>query len=186
MEKISKQARAMVEEAQREADAIIAKAQREAADMRARVLEKWFPSSYKVARGTSCALLQAGKKSTMTPISGHFFTRLTGIRYGIPICFLSASSWLSARTVTIEEVREARRQAGAQVPMIHLPAPFTLQSTAEHHPVVPFVMGENPILPTPLPVGVKGAVLLRVARCLSPADRMLRQYRFPCCMLPWQ
>ncbi len=73
-EKISKHARAMVEEAQKEADAIIAKAQKEKRQRREHVYWKVVPLLHGGKKET-CVLLWAGRNLPMTPISGHSFTR---------------------------------------------------------------------------------------------------------------
>jgi nucleoid-associated protein YgaU len=136
MEKISKHARAMVEEAQKEADAIIAKAQREAAETRARVLEKWFPSSYQreaaetrarvlekwfpssyqVSKGDKLRIISGRKEIYNDPYQWPLIYKANRDQIRDPHMLFVGQKLVIPRTVTIEEVREARRQAGAQAP----------------------------------------------------------------------
>ena len=124
MEKISKHARAMVEEAQKEADAIIAKAQREAADTRARVLEKWFPSSYTVGKGDKLRIIAGRKEIYNDPYQWPLIYKANRDQIRDPHMLFVGQQLVIPRTVTIEEVREARRQAGAQAPYDPPPEAF--------------------------------------------------------------
>ena len=124
MEKISKHARAMVEEAQKEADAIIAKAQREAAETRARMLEKWFPASYKVSKGDKLRIIAGRKEIYNDPYQWPLLYKANRDQIRDPHMLFVGQQLVIPRTVTIEEVREARRQAGAQPPYDPPPEAF--------------------------------------------------------------
>jgi nucleoid-associated protein YgaU len=124
MEKISKHARAMVEEAQKEADAIIARAQREAATTRARVLEKWFPSSYTVNKGDKLRIIAGRKEIYNDPYQWPLIYKANRDQIRDPHMLFVGQQLVIPRTVTIEEVREARRQAGAQAPYDPPPEAF--------------------------------------------------------------
>jgi nucleoid-associated protein YgaU len=124
MEKISKHARAMVEEARKEADAIIAKAQREAAETRARMLEKWFPASYKVSKGDKLRIIAGRKEIYNDPYQWPLLYKANRDQIRDPHMLFVGQQLVIPRTVTIEEVREARRQAGAQPPYDPPPEAF--------------------------------------------------------------
>jgi nucleoid-associated protein YgaU len=124
MEKISKHARAMVEEAQKEADAIIAKAKREAAETRARMLEKWFPASYKVSKGDKLRIIAGRKEIYNDPYQWPLLYKANRDQIRDPHMLFVGQKLVIPRTVTIEEVREARRQAGAQPPYDPPPEAF--------------------------------------------------------------
>lgn len=124
MEKISKHARAMVEEAQKEANAILAKAQREAAETRARMLEKWFPASYKVSKGDKLRIIAGRKEIYNDPYQWPLLYKANRDQIRDPHMLFVGQQLVIPRTVTIEEVREARRQAGAQPPYDPPPEAF--------------------------------------------------------------
>ena len=116
MEKISKHARAMVEEAQKEADAIIAKAHRESAALRKRVLEKWFPSSYMVGKGDKLRIIAGRKEIYNDPYQWPLIYKANRDQIRDPHVLFVGQTLVIPRRVALEEVKEARRQAGAPPP----------------------------------------------------------------------
>jgi len=124
MEKVSKHARAMVEEAQKQADAIMAKAEREAAAMQARVLEKWFPSTYRVGKGDKLRIIAGRREIYNDPYQWPLIYKANRDQIRDPHMLFVGQELVIPRTITIEEVREARRQAGAPEPYDPPPEAF--------------------------------------------------------------
>jgi nucleoid-associated protein YgaU len=124
MEKISKQARAMVEEAQKEASAIIAKAERRAAAIEAQALEKWFPSSYTVQKGDKLRIIAGRREIYNDPYQWPLLYKANRDQIRDPHVLFVGQRLVVPRKVTIEEVRDARRQAGAPPPYDPPPEAF--------------------------------------------------------------
>ncbi len=116
MEKISKQARAMVEEAQKEAASIIASAERKAAAIEAQALEKWYPSSYTVQKGDKLRIIAGRKEIYNDPYQWPLLYKANRDQIRDPHVLFVGQRLVVPRKVTIEEVRDARRQAGAPAP----------------------------------------------------------------------
>ena len=116
MEKISKQARAMVEEAQKEAVAIIAEAERKAASIKSRSLEKWFPSAYTVQKGDKLRIIAGRREIYNDPYQWPLLYKANRDQIRDPHVLFVGQRLVVPRKVTIEEVKEARRQAGATAP----------------------------------------------------------------------
>ena len=116
MEKISKQARAMVEEAQKEAVTIIAEAERKASAIEARSLEKWFPTSYAVQKGDKLRIIAGRKEIYNDPYQWPLLYKANRDQIRDPHMLFVGQRLVIPRRITIEEVREARRQAGAPAP----------------------------------------------------------------------
>ena len=124
MEKISKQARAMVEEAQKEAAAIIAKAERKAAAIEAQALEKWYPSSYTVQKGDKLRIIAGRREIYNDPYQWPLLYKANRDQIRDPHVLFVGQRLVVPRKVTIEEVRDARRQAGAPAPYDPPPEAF--------------------------------------------------------------
>jgi nucleoid-associated protein YgaU len=124
MEKISKQARAMVEEAQKEAASIIANAERRAASIESHALEKWFPSSYLVQKGDKLRIIAGRKEIYNDPYQWPLLYKANRDQIRDPHVLFVGQRLVVPRKVTIEEVRDARRQAGAPAPYDPPPEAF--------------------------------------------------------------
>ncbi|MCK5256075.1 MAG: LysM peptidoglycan-binding domain-containing protein [Deltaproteobacteria bacterium] len=123
-EKMLREVKKIVEDAEEEAAAIIAKAQKEAAAIRARVLEKRFPSSYKVKRGDTLRIIAGRREIYNDPYQWPIIYKANRDQIRDPHMLFVGQKLVIPRNVTIEEVREARKQAGASSPYDPPPEAF--------------------------------------------------------------
>ena len=122
-EEMLREVKKIVEDAEEEAAVIIAKAQKEAAAIRARVLDKRFPSSYKVKRGDTLRIIAARREIYNDRYQWPIIYKANRDQIRDPLQIFIGQNLVIPRTVTLEEVKEARQQAGA-------PAPYRLPPEA--------------------------------------------------------
>lgn len=123
-EKISKQAAEIIRKAKKEAAAIIAKAKRDAAAIRARALEKMFPSSYTVGKGETLRIIAGRKEIYNDPYQWPLIYKGNRDQIRDPHQIFVGQHLVIPRAITIEEVQEARMQAGALPPYDPPPEAF--------------------------------------------------------------
>ena len=123
-EKISKQSKEIIKKAKKEAAAIIAKAERESAAIRAGALEKIFPSSYTVGIGETLRVIAGKKKIYNDPYQWPLIYKANRDQIRDPHQIFVGQHLVIPRAVTIEEVRDARMQAGALAPYDPPPEAF--------------------------------------------------------------
>ena len=116
MEKISRQAQRLLENAQLEAANIIADAKREADAITARALEKRYPSSYTVKNGDKLQIIAARKEIYNDLYQWPLIYKANRDQIRDPRILFVGQRLVIPRKLSIEEVREARRQAGAEEP----------------------------------------------------------------------
>lgn len=115
-EKINKQAKLILEEAKKEAAAIIEEAKREAAAIRAHVLEKRFPSTYTVRKGDKLRIIAGRREIYNDPYQWPLIYKANRDQIRDPHMLFTGQHLVIPRNITLEEVREARKQAGALPP----------------------------------------------------------------------
>jgi len=123
-EKISKQSEEIIKKAKKEAVAIIAKAKREGAAIRARALEKMFPSSCTVGKGETLRVIAGRRKIYNDPYQWPLIYKANRDQIRDPHQIFVGQHLVIPRTITIEEVRDARMQAGALAPYDPPPEAF--------------------------------------------------------------
>jgi len=123
-EEISRQAKAILEEAKREAAAIIEEAKKEAAAIRAQVVEKRFPSSYTVKAGDKLRVIASRREIYNDPYQWPLIYKANRDQIRDPHMLFVDQQLIIPRNLTIEEVREARKQAGAPLPYDPPPEAF--------------------------------------------------------------
>lgn len=115
-EEISRQAKAILEEAERKAAAIIEAAKKEAAAIRAQVLEERFPSSYTVRVGDKLRLIASRREIYNDPYQWPLIYKANRDQIRDPHMLFVGQQLIIPRDFTIEEVKDARKQAGASPP----------------------------------------------------------------------
>ena len=123
-EKISKQAKQILEEAEKEAAAIIEEAKRKAAAIRAQVLEKRFPSAYTVRKGDKLRVIAGRREIYNDPYQWPLIYKANRDQIRNPHMLFTGQHLVIPRNITLEEVREARKQAGAPSPYDPPPEAF--------------------------------------------------------------
>jgi nucleoid-associated protein YgaU len=123
-EKISKQAKEIISKAQKEAATIIADAKREARAIRARALEKMFPSSCTVRKGDTLRIIAGRREIYNDPYQWPLIYKANRDQIRDPQQIFVGQHLVIPRTITIEEVRNARQQAGALAPYDPPPGAF--------------------------------------------------------------
>jgi nucleoid-associated protein YgaU len=116
MQKVSKQAQRLLENAQLEAANIIADAKRKADAITSRALERQYPSSYTVKDGDKLQIIAARKEIYNDLYQWPLIYKANRDQIRDPQILFVGQQLVIPRKVTIEEVREARRQAGAEAP----------------------------------------------------------------------
>ena len=124
MQKISKQAQRLLENAQMEAANIIADAKRKADAITARALEKQYPSSYTVKNADKLQIIAARKEIYNDLYQWPLIYKANRDQIRDPQILFVGQQLVIPRKVSIEEVREARRQAGAEEPYDPPPGAF--------------------------------------------------------------
>jgi len=124
MEKAAKQAQTLMEKAQLEAANIIADAKRKAEAITAGALEKRFPSSYTVSSGDKLRIIAARREIYNDPYQWPLIYKANRDQIRDPHVLFVGQQLVIPRKVSIEEVREARRQAGAPEPFDPPPDAF--------------------------------------------------------------
>ncbi|MCK5009213.1 MAG: LysM peptidoglycan-binding domain-containing protein [Deltaproteobacteria bacterium] len=115
-EEISRQAKAILEEAERKAAAIIEEAKKEAAAILAQVLERRFPSSYTVRVGDKLRLIASRREIYNDPYQWPLIYKANRDQIRDPHILFVGQQLIIPRDLMIEEVKEARKQAGASPP----------------------------------------------------------------------
>lgn len=123
-EKINTQAKQILEEAKEEAAAIIKVAKREASAIRARVLEKRFPSTYTVRKGDKLRVIAARREIYNDHYQWPLIYKANRDQIRNPHMLFAGQHLVIPRDITLEEVREARKQAGAPLPYDPPPEAF--------------------------------------------------------------
>jgi len=123
-ENISKQAKQILEEANKEAAAIIEEAKRQAAAIRAQVLEKRFPSTYTVRKGDKLRAIAGRREIYNDPYQWPLIYKANRDQIRDPHMLFTGQHLVIPRNITIEEVRESRKQAGAPPPYDPPPEAF--------------------------------------------------------------
>jgi len=124
VEKAKKEGAAITEEAKKKAVSIIEEAKREAGAIRARILEKWFPSSYTVKKGDTLHIIAARRKIYNDPCQWPLIYKANRDQIRDPHMLFTGQHLVIPRTITLKEVREARKQAGAPAPYDPPPEAF--------------------------------------------------------------
>jgi len=124
MEKINKRLEEIVEKAKKEAKTIIEEAKREAAAIRARVLEKRFPSSYTVKKGDTLNTIANRREIYNDRYQWPLIYKANRDQIRDPHLIFVGQHLVIPRKITIEELREARKQAGASPPYDPPPEAF--------------------------------------------------------------
>jgi len=124
MQKISRQAQRLLENAQLEAATIIADAKRKADAITSRALEKRYPSSYTVKEGDKLQIIAARKEIYNDLYQWPLIYKANRDQIRDPQILFVGQQLVIPRTVSIEDVREARRQAGAEEPYNPPPEAF--------------------------------------------------------------
>lgn len=124
MEKVSLQAQKLLENAQLQAANIIADARRKADAIIARALEKRYPSSYTVKSGDKLQIIAARKEIYNDMYQWPLIYKANRDQIRDPQILFVGQQLIIPRKLTIEEVREARRQAGAAEPYDPPPEAF--------------------------------------------------------------
>lgn len=114
--KVSQQAQRLLENAQLEAATIIADAKRKAESITAHALEKRYPSSYTVKEGDRLQIIAARREIYNDLYQWPLIYKANRDQIRDPQILFVGQQLVVPRKVTIEEVREARRQAGAEAP----------------------------------------------------------------------
>ena len=104
--------------------AILKEAEREAAAIRARVLEKRFPSSYTVRAGDKLRIIASRREIYNDLHQWPLIYKANRDQIRDPHMLFVGQQLVIPRNVTIEEVREARKQAGASSPYDPPPEAF--------------------------------------------------------------
>lgn len=123
-EKVSEQAKKIVEEAKREAAAIIAEAKKEARAVKAHLLEERFPSSYKVRKGDTLRIIAGRREIYNDPYQWLLIYKSNRDQIRDPLQIFIGQNLVIPRNVTLEEVKEARKQAGVPPPYDPPPEAF--------------------------------------------------------------
>lgn len=124
LERAGRQAQTLLEKAQLEAANIIADAKRKAEAITARALEKRFPTSYTVRSGDKLHIIAARKEIYNDSYQWPLIYKANRDQIRDPHVLFVGQQLVIPRKLTIEEVREARRQAGALEPFDPPPDAF--------------------------------------------------------------
>jgi nucleoid-associated protein YgaU len=124
MQKVSKQAQRLLENAQLEAANIIADAKRKADAITSRAMERRYPSSYMVKDGDKLQIIAARKEIYNDLYQWPLIYKANRDQIRDPQILFVGQQLIIPRKVTIDEVREARRQAGAEAPYDPPPEAF--------------------------------------------------------------
>lgn len=116
LEKAARQAQTLLEKAQLEAANIIADAKRKAEAITAAALEKRFPTSYTVRSGDKMNIIAARREIYNDSYQWPLIYKANRDQIRDPHVLFVGQQLVIPRKVSIEEVREARRQAGAAEP----------------------------------------------------------------------
>lgn len=125
IEEINRQASAILEEAKRKAAGIINEAEKEAAAIRAEILEKRYPSSYTVRAGDKLRFIASRREIYNDPYQWPLIYKANRDQIRDPHMLFVGQQLIIPRKLTVEEVREARKQAGA-------PPPYDIPPEAFH------------------------------------------------------
>ena len=124
LEKAAKQAQTLLEKAQLEAANIIADAKRKAEAITVRALEKMFPTSYTVRSGDKMNIIAARREIYNDSYQWPLIYKANRDQIRDPHILFVGQQLVIPRKVSIEEVREACRQAGAPEPFDPPPDAF--------------------------------------------------------------
>lgn len=124
-EEMIRQAKAMLEEAERKSAAIIEEAKKEAAAIRAQILEERFPSTYTVRMGDKLRFIASRREIYNDPYQWPLIYKANRDQIRDPHMLFVGQQLIIPRHLTVEEVREARKQAGA-------PPPYDIPPEAFH------------------------------------------------------
>jgi hypothetical protein len=123
-EKLNTQAKEIVRAAKKEAAAIIENAKKQSADIRARSLERWFPSVYTVRKGDELHTIAGRKEIYNDSYQWPLIYKANRDQIRDPRVIFAGQNLVIPRDITIEELREAREQAGAPEPYDPPPEAF--------------------------------------------------------------
>jgi nucleoid-associated protein YgaU len=115
-EKLNTQAKEIIRNARKEADAITEKAKRGAADIKARALERWFPSVYTVKKGDELHTIAGRKEIYNDSYQWPLIYKANRDQIRDPRMIFAGQNLVIPRDITVEELRDARKQAGAPAP----------------------------------------------------------------------
>lgn len=124
MRTVSIQAQRLLDNAQLEAANIIADAKRKADGITARALEKMYPSSYTVKNGDKLQIIAARKEIYNDLYQWPLIYKANRDQIRDPQILFVGQKLVIPRKLSLEEVREARRQAGAEEPYDPPPEAF--------------------------------------------------------------
>lgn len=123
-ERISKQSEEIIKRAKKEAATIIKEAKMEAAAIRAQALEERYPSSYTVKKGDTLRIIADRREIYNDPYQWPLIYKANRDQIRDPHLVFIGQHLVIPRTITLEEVREARNQAGALAPYDPPPEAF--------------------------------------------------------------
>ena len=123
--KAIEESKKILEEAKKEATAIAEGAKKEAATILARELEKRFPSVYTVKKGDTLHVIAGRREIYNDPYQWPLIYKANRDQIRDPLQIFLGQSLIIPRAVTIDEIIEARRQAGAPAPDVLPPEAFS-------------------------------------------------------------
>jgi nucleoid-associated protein YgaU len=123
-ETIIEQSKKILEDAKREAAVIIAEAKKESASIRAQTLEQRFPSVYTVRKSDTLHVIAGRREIYNDPNQWLLIYKANRDQIRDPLQIFVGQHLVIPRAITIEEVREARKQAGALAPYDPPPEAF--------------------------------------------------------------
>jgi len=123
-EKNIEQSKKILEDAKREAAAIIAEAKKEVSAIRAQTLEQRFPSVYTVRKGDTLHVIAGRREVYNDPYQWLLIYKANRDQIRDPLQIFIDQHLVIPRKITIEEVRDARKQAGAPAPYDPPPEAF--------------------------------------------------------------
>ena len=114
----------LVEQGKKERQKIIENAKKQSADIKARSLERWFPSVYTVKKGDELHTIAGRKEIYNDSYQWPLIYKANRDQIRDPRMIFSGQNLVIPRDITIEELRDARKQAGAPEPYDPPPEAF--------------------------------------------------------------
>jgi nucleoid-associated protein YgaU len=123
-DKTIEQSKKIMEDTKREAAVILTEAKKEAASIWAQTLEKRYPSVYTVRKRDTMHVIAGRREIYNDPQQWVLIYKANRDQIRDPLQIFVGQHLVIPRAITIEEVREARKQAGATAPYDPPPEAF--------------------------------------------------------------
>jgi nucleoid-associated protein YgaU len=123
-DKIIEQSKKIMEDTKREAAVILTEAKKKAASIWAQTLEKRYPSVYTVRKRDTLHVIAGRREIYNDPQQWVLIYKANRDQIRDPLQIFVGQHLVIPRAITIEEVREARKQAGATAPYDPPPEAF--------------------------------------------------------------